>query len=466
MKYNKFMSIYKKIFNFFIILNLLLFPLSKSKAKSTFREVAYLASETTTYAKALSGCLLYKSDDLSQAYGNVYFIIPETYFVIVLDIDDSSDKIMKVQYDRFVGYVDSSTVTVATFIPKVKTLTGVTVDIKDTSGTQIWSEPSTKSVEQYTLDRNTKNIEYIGSVYGEIPSGGDNNLWYYVSYTPPTNKTNVYTGYIYSENAINLSEIIPNTETNPDTNSSDMVGNDVIYIGSPIKTVIIALIAIPIILLIAIMLYKIVKYFREKRGTKYEREQFDTLETEIVPTYKAYTFEPKPINRENPHSIKQRLADLIKTTFVKKNQDKQNFYSYGRGSDNSLANCKNNNFYNAQMYDSNANADSGRYESGKNFSPSGRVGNYQNQARFNQNQSNFARNDYHIDNDFGDDSFGSYAGRIYGGNAFDGNFQNDLNPSFKDKFKNDSSPSPRVHGLAKNQNYPNFPAYETDDDLL
>ena len=44
---------------------------------------------------------------------------------------------------EFVGYVKASTVMIATFIPIVKTLDDVTLDIKENAGTQIWNKPST-----------------------------------------------------------------------------------------------------------------------------------------------------------------------------------------------------------------------------------------------------------------------------------------------------------------------------------
>lgn len=220
-------------------------------------------AEYSTYAKALEGCTLYKSKTMRDDLSNIYFVVPETYFVSVITI---TEQYLEVVYDRFLGYVKPSSVIISTFIPIVRTLEDVTCDIKTTSGTQIWSQPSDISGKTYTtIPAGTVGINYIAAAYGDIPAGGESNLWYYVTYTPSTNSTNVYEGYVYSENITNLSEIMANTENNPDTNlgGDGESQNSPLYISPTIKTIIIALIAVPIILFIAIILYKMVKKAKE-----------------------------------------------------------------------------------------------------------------------------------------------------------------------------------------------------------
>jgi hypothetical protein len=224
--------------------------------------------EKNCYAKALNGCVLYKSQEMNNDYNDILFIVPETYFVLILDVIDE-DKCYMVQYDKYIGYVSPKFVEIATFNPIVKTLENITFDIRSNVGTQIWSAPSTKSDIYTTLSAGTKSVKYIASVEGMIPIGCESNIWYYVLYTPNDNSTNVYEGYIYSENTINLSEIISNNETNPEVISNNVFDDDLIYISSTIKTIVVAIIAIPIILFIAIILYKLVKKIR--KTTKYDK---------------------------------------------------------------------------------------------------------------------------------------------------------------------------------------------------
>lgn len=221
--------------------------------------------ETTTYAKVLSDCTFYKSSSLDNDIDNVYFVIPETYFVMV--IDAINDECLKVQYGDFVGYIKSSSATIATFSPNVKTLENITFDIKTTSGTQVWSKPSAISSVLATIPAGTKNIKYIATAYGTIPSGGESNVWFYCVYTPEHNSTNVYEGYVYSENAVNLTKIIANTEKNPEPSTPSENSYD-FKISSPIKIIIISIIAIPILILFLIVIYKIFEGFKHNSSNK------------------------------------------------------------------------------------------------------------------------------------------------------------------------------------------------------
>lgn len=270
----------------------------------------YAKSETNTYAKALDYCVFYKSSDLKNEIDNIYFVIPETYFVIVLET--VSDECFKVQYDKYVGYVKSSSVVIATFIPIVKTLEGVTCSIKETSGTQIWNKPSTSGSVLTTISAGTDDISYIAMVYGSIPSGGESNLWYYISYTPNFNSTNVYEGYVYSENVTNMSEIIPNAESNPEIIRDENLSGSVIYISSSMKTILVVLIAVPIILLILIILYKIINKFRKNTNT----QNFQQNNNHDTQTYENQDFEHDL--EFNDSNLKNKINKMRGVPFVKK----------------------------------------------------------------------------------------------------------------------------------------------------
>ena len=220
-------------------------------------------AETTTYAKVLPGCTLYKTKNFDNSLSNIYFIIPETYFVIVLET--INDDCFKVQYDKYIGFVDSNTVEIATFVPNTKTLSNITFDIKNTSGTQIWQQPSTNSEICTTLSAGISNINYIAFAFGDIPTGGESNIWFFVSYTPNSSSTYIYEGYVYSENTTNLTEIVPNNESNPEIITDDTKDDKIVFfLSSTLKTIVISVIAIPILLFFVIILYKFVVFLRKK----------------------------------------------------------------------------------------------------------------------------------------------------------------------------------------------------------
>lgn len=248
----------------FLIISLQILPMRKVQVAHSLQQ------ESVTYAKALDDCYLFKSSVFQDEVSNVYFVVPKSYFVMIIKL--VSDNCLKVQYDKYVGYVKSSTVEIATFIPNVATLQNVYFDIKQTSGTQIWSLPDVDSGSVLTtISAGTKNIQYIAQTYGLVPRGGVSNIWFYVAYTSDTNMTNFYEGYVYSENITNLSDIAINEENNPlptvstdvDNETGDQSVNQTFFLSPSLKTIIIAIISIPIILLFSIILYIFVKKFRK-----------------------------------------------------------------------------------------------------------------------------------------------------------------------------------------------------------
>lgn len=240
---------------------------------------SYAKSQSIRYAKVSSGCLLYKSQDLKDDIDNIYFVVPETYFVTILE--DVDEYVCKVQYDKYIGYVKREFISMATFVPNIKTLSDIKCDIKQTSGTQIWNKPSADGNVLAIIPAGEIGVNYISYVYGVIPTGGEVNVWYYISYTPSTNTTNVYEGYVYSENVTNLSDIPVNLEDNPEVYvESNVSDENNIHISSTFKTVIVALISIPIILLISIILYKLIKFIakytnKNKNENNYKFDNFN-----------------------------------------------------------------------------------------------------------------------------------------------------------------------------------------------
>ncbi len=280
-------------------------------------------SKTNTYAKVLADCVLFKSSTLNYDLENVYFIIPETYFVTVLD--KVSDSCCKVQYDKFVGFVESDKLIFATFVPVIKNLTDVTCDIEKSSGTQVWSSPTSFSNVLTVISAGTKNIKYIAKVFGDIPSGGESNLWFYIAYTPPFNSTNVYEGYVYSENVSYVSSIPKNLETNPEIIESSNYVDEVIYISSSMKTILTILIAVPIILLILIILYKLTKRF--SKNTDKTIFQKNVSQQNLQNNFAEISDENNSYSNSS-NVLKSKINKLKDISFVKKLKTKQEQIPY------------------------------------------------------------------------------------------------------------------------------------------
>ena len=299
----------KKIIIF--LLFLILFPFSQKEINLGFAK-----SETTTYAKALENCILYKSENLTESPDNVYFIVPESYFVILLE--SVGDECFKVQYQKYIGYVSSNTVVVSTFIPIVKFLDNITFDIKETSGTQVWNKPNTEGRVLTTISAGSKNISYIAYVYGSIPSGGESNLWYYVSYTPSANSTNVYEGYVYSENTTNLSSIVYNTECNPEVIENQNNDGETFYVSSTIKTIVVIIIAVPIILFIFVILYNLLRKIQKNTISRKNENKYIENQN-MIDSQNDFS---NQVMQEN-ENLKSEIGKMKGSYFVKK---KSNVY--------------------------------------------------------------------------------------------------------------------------------------------
>lgn len=279
---------------------------------------AHAKSESVVYAKVLNNCVLYKSQTMNESLDDKYFVIPESYFVTILE--ELPNDCFKVQYDKFIGYVKKDTVLIATFTPIIKSLQDIKCDIKQTSGTQIWNKPTVSGNVLTTIPAGTSEIEYIAMAYGEIPTGGVSNIWYYITYTPLSNSTNVYEGYVYSENVTNLSEILPNAESNPEIeNTQNNETKNEVNVSSTFRTMVIALISVPIILLFSIIMYKIVKFVSKNANKRKNENNSDG--GNYLQNNSDYEMRFSDENIYNNHTkpiLKDEIDKMKETTFVKK----------------------------------------------------------------------------------------------------------------------------------------------------
>lgn len=222
-------------------------------------------SKQIVYAKILDNCKLYKSSDMSDEIGDYYFYLPSTYFVSI--INNISDEICQVQYSNFVGFVFSDFIKKVSFTPVEPELKNISFSIAQNAGTQVWTSPSdNKGNKLTTIPAGTTNIEYISSVSGDIPIGGTVSLWYYARYTPASNSTKVYEGYIYSEATINLTNIPNNLEVEIEKDNNNL--DTSISLETPLKIAMIVLICTPFLILIVASIIKATKHLKEKKQLK------------------------------------------------------------------------------------------------------------------------------------------------------------------------------------------------------
>lgn len=223
-------------------------------------------SSTKKFAKAKENCFLFKTSDISSvAFGNVYFCVPESYFVTIIAEQNSS--VFKVEYKGKIGYVSADSVVVATFIPVVPTLDDVTLEISAVSGTQLRSSPTAKNNSNVLriLPAGTKNLEYVSFICSEKPANGTSDVWFFVLFFPEDDPTAVFEGYVYSEKTCNLSQIPKNLESNPEIKSNISNVEKEISLNRNVKIVLLVLILIPIVLVFAIVAFRSNKILKKNK---------------------------------------------------------------------------------------------------------------------------------------------------------------------------------------------------------
>ena len=225
------------------------------------KQIAISESSYISYAKAKENCFLFKTSDVTNSnYNNVFFIVPKTYFVTVLNRINSY--ILKVQYKNKVGYVSSDSVSLVSFVPQSISLDGVTFDTLDSVGTHIRTSPNADDVANIItiIPAGSTSLNYISYIYGGVPNGGNSNIWYYAQYQPINDPTSVYEGYIYSEKTQNLAEIKDNTEgladgINDSSNSENDEALQYSQLNDGIKTILIIIICLPILIIFVILIF-------------------------------------------------------------------------------------------------------------------------------------------------------------------------------------------------------------------
>lgn len=246
----------KNLRNYLLILILILNIIPNISLNNVHAKSSEQTELNYGYYKSMSACLLFKSSDITDmSLENIYFIVPEGYFV--KKIQDVTATTIKVSYDNFVGYVMTERVKAVSFLPNTKYLKNITFNISKSSGTQLWSIPSSDDSSNILfrhIESGTKNISYIASVSGEIPVGATSPIWYYCEYSPESDPTSVYVGYIHSEKTIGLSPIPENIEDDIIIKDNTEINNSPFNLSNTMQIILITLVSLPLLTIIVILL--------------------------------------------------------------------------------------------------------------------------------------------------------------------------------------------------------------------
>lgn len=169
-----------------------------------------------------SNCLLYRTAQDNQDISNVWFLLPKTYFVQVLD--ESDELFFKVKYQDFIGYVFKTDVSAVYETPQFPWADNLTFDINGTANVVIRSAPSSDSAYLGLIPFNATSVTYHGSIVGDEALSGLGNSWYFATYT--SFEQGIISGYVYAPLTQNLTVIQDNTEVLSTVKPSS--GNEII----------------------------------------------------------------------------------------------------------------------------------------------------------------------------------------------------------------------------------------------
>ncbi len=174
-----------------ILLLIILFSLENS--------LLYVSARTfdTYYARIMyDDVYLYKSPIEVNEYANIYFSLPRTYFVEL--IESSNSTFYKVNYLSFTGYVKKDAVQTIVGKPMTPYLENQNFRVYSEQSRDMRSEPTTTSgtsTQVVYIPLYSRNLTYYGTIQGEELVDGRTNLWYYCKYSADQD----YYGYVYSD---------------------------------------------------------------------------------------------------------------------------------------------------------------------------------------------------------------------------------------------------------------------------
>lgn len=187
---------------------ILLFTILISSFSLNFNSV--IAENKVQYAKVIgSNVKLYRTLSGNEDYSNVFFVIPQSYFVLLSPCDD--ENYYSATYIDITGYVKKNEVQCVKGSPVTPFANNISFRIFVPGGVDLRSSP-TQSEGLNTianLQYLETNIKYYGSIDGEEAISYKSTKWYYCKYYK---SGTAQSGYIYSAFCDLLTSIPENTE--------------------------------------------------------------------------------------------------------------------------------------------------------------------------------------------------------------------------------------------------------------
>ena len=167
----------------------------------------YANNNITYYAQILfEQVYIYKSPVSDNSISNIYFEIPKTYFVELLD--NANEDFYLAKYINITGYVKKESVQAVKNTPSSPFLNNLNFRVYADLSRNIRSEPNSSSNTSNVIASvplYCRNLTFYGKITGESLIEGRTNTWYYCKYSADKD----YYGYIYSDFCDELPTSLP-----------------------------------------------------------------------------------------------------------------------------------------------------------------------------------------------------------------------------------------------------------------
>ena len=166
------------------------------------------ASDSPTFARIMKdNVCFYRSPTNIDESSNIYFDLPKTYFVELLD--NANADFYQARYMNIIGYVKKESVQAVASTPTSPYLSNTTFRVYANLSQNLRTSPNkTETNLIVNIPILTRNILLIGKINGECLIEGRTNQWFYCRYVGDK----IYEGYVYSDFCDEISPQIDNTE--------------------------------------------------------------------------------------------------------------------------------------------------------------------------------------------------------------------------------------------------------------
>ena len=236
--------------------------------------IPYVSAETpiTYFARIMyDNVFLYKQALDIDDYSNVYFELPRTYFVELLD--EEGDFYL-VNYYNMTGYVKKENVQTIAGTPQNPYLTDISFRIYSEQSRSLRTEPTElggASTQITYIPLMSRNVTYLGKITGTALIDGRTNIWYYCKYTADKD----YYGYVYSDFCDEMSTISENKEevTYISGPTFDPIIEDTsLPMNDSSTTIIICILCVPALIFVFMILKSSIILNKEKQSSKEIKE--------------------------------------------------------------------------------------------------------------------------------------------------------------------------------------------------